>query len=220
MYLKKMDDFSAKDMLNKLKENPGSFIEAIESNSLNVTPEEYNFISDTPWSAAFISYVMKKAGVTFPASQSHIGYLNSIKQYTNWQLLDPNETEIKIGDLVVQNRTDDKTNIKNNQKFSITPYSGASHGDIIIEISGNTAYGIGGNVRDTVYKSSFNIRGGKIVGDFFAIARENNQSRIDSIVKLALAEYTLWSSNSWKEQLLVAKPKLREYYETVGLKLA
>lgn len=31
MYLKKMDDFSAKDMLKKLKENPNSFIAAIES---------------------------------------------------------------------------------------------------------------------------------------------------------------------------------------------
>jgi murein DD-endopeptidase MepM/ murein hydrolase activator NlpD len=35
MYLKKMDDFSAKDMLNKLKENPGSFIEATQGSSLH-----------------------------------------------------------------------------------------------------------------------------------------------------------------------------------------
>ena len=218
MYLKKMDDFTAKDMLNKLKNNPGSFIAAVDSSG-NVTSKTANFISDTPWSAAFISYVMKKSGVAFTPSQSHIGYLNSIKQYSNWQLLDPDETVLQVGDLVVQNRTDDKTNIKNNQKFSITPYNGVSHGDIIVEISGNTAYGIGGNVKDTVYKSSFNLRGGKIVGDFFVIARESRQSDIDNYVRTAITEYTLWNTNAWKELTASAKPKLSEYYSTVGLKL-
>lgn len=212
MYLKKMDDFTAKDMLNKLKDNPGSFIEAIDSSG-NVTSENADFISKTPWSAAFISYVMKKAGVTFGSAASHTQYLNNIKQYSNWKILDPEETQIQVGDLVVQNRDG------NNQKFSNSPYSGFSHGDIIVEISGNIAYGIGGNVSDTVYKSSIDLRGGKLGENFFAIARESRQSDIDNYVRTAITEYTLWNTNAWKELTASAKPKLSEYYSTVGLKL-
>jgi hypothetical protein len=156
---------------------------------------------------------MKKASVTFSSAAAHTQYLNKLKQFSNWEILDPQETQIRVGDLVVQNRAGE------NQNFSSTPYSGFSHGDIIIEISGNTVYGIGGNVNNTVYKSSFNLRGGKIVGDFFAIARNKYQPSINKFVSVAVSEYNIWSSNAWKELTANAKPKLSEYYGAVGLKL-
>lgn len=170
------------------------------------------FISDTPWSAAFISYVMRKAGVNFPSRAAHTQYLNALKTYSNFELLDPDKTKIRVGDLVVFNRQG------NNQTWKRQPWSGFSHGDIIVSVSAKSAEGVGGNVGNTVSKKTFYLDNDIISNkDVFAIARPLQQQ--DSIVNTALGEYNIWKSNNWKELDAVAFPKLSEYYKTVGINL-
>jgi hypothetical protein len=175
------------------------------------------YITDTPWSAAFISYVMLKSDVPFPARAAHTQYLNALKSYSNFVLLDPAVTNVQIGDLVVFNRQG------NTQKWKQSSWSGFSHGDIIVSLSSTQAKAIGGNVGNTVKESTFSITDGKLTsartqGDVFAIARP--LQRASNIVNTAKLEHALWSSNGWKELNGAALPKLSEYYKAANINLA
>ena len=172
-------------------------------------------VTDIPWSAAFISYVMQKAGVDFPSNAAHVGYLNSLKgqgQASNFELLDPAKNKVQVGDLVVFNRDG------NNQTFSSIPYSGNSHGDIIVSVSGISADGIGGNVSDKVSKTVFTLSNGRIINrDVFVIARP--KTKASEIADAAKYEYNLWLSNGWKEYSSAAIPTLSEYYKIVNINI-
>lgn len=175
------------------------------------------YITDTPWSAAFISYVMLKSDVPFPARAAHTQYLNALKDYSNFTLLDPAVTNVQLGDLIVFNRQG------NTQTWKRQPWSGFSHGDIIVSLSSTQAKAIGGNVGNTVKESTFSITDGKLStartqGDVFAIARP--LQRASNIVNTAKLEHALWSSNGWKELSGAALPKLSEYYKAANINLA
>ena len=175
------------------------------------------YITDTPWSAAFISYVMLKSDVPFPARAAHTQYLNALKEYSNFTLLDPAVTNVQLGDLIVFNRQG------NTQTWKRQPWSGFSHGDIIVSLSSTQAKAIGGNVGNTVKESTFSITDGKLStartqGDVFAIARP--LQRASNIVNTAKLEHALWSSNGWKELSGAALPKLSEYYKAANINLA
>ncbi len=175
------------------------------------------YITDTPWSAAFISYVMLKSDVPFPARAAHTQYLNALKSYSNFTLLDPAITNVQLGDLVVFNRQG------NTQKWNQSNWSGFSHGDIIVSLSSTQAKVIGGNVGNTVKESTFSITDGKLSsartqGDVFAIARPLQKA--SNIVNTAKLEHALWSSNGWKELNGAALPKLSEYYKAANINLA
>lgn len=114
------------------------------------------------WSSAFISYLMRKAGAgnDFKYAQSHSQYIaeavknrkeNNSKKFKGYK---PNETDVKVGDLVCYPR-----------QSGISYNSGAgymSHCDLIINIVGNKAVGIGGNVSDSVTKNYYILKDGKI----------------------------------------------------------
>lgn len=176
-----------------------------------IPPNSAQIITDTPWSAGFISTVMKKAGISFPSNPSHTGYLNGLRSASNWTLLDPGVEPLKVGDLLVFNRAG------NNQKFSQQSWYGFSHGDIIVSISGDTAFGIGGNVAQTVFKSTFKLNNGKVLGSQSAFAIARPKEKVSNIVQVAEGEYQLWSSNGWKELTAAAYPTLKEYYKTVNI---
>lgn len=165
-----------------------------------------------PWSAGFISYVMRQAGVSsFPVNSLHTGYAQALRTNPNgFQVLDPSKTSIQVGDLIVANR-------ENNLTFSTKPWSGTSHGDIITSISGNTATGIGGNVSNSVAAKSIGLSNGKLgKSDYFVILRPP-QDKVASIVAKTLEEYNLWKKNNWKETSPEALPYLREYYKIIGI---
>ena len=171
-------------------------------------------IAKIPWSAAFISYTIAKAGVSFPTNSTHTGYSQAVRTQPSygWRALDPKTTSLQLGDVIVQNRAG------NNMTFETRTWSGFSHGDIIVSVNGTTAYGIGGNVADTVYQSKFSLTGNGTLGrpNFFVVLRPPSQS-VASIVSAANAEYTLWRSNGWKEQTLAAYPTIAAYYKKVGI---
>jgi Uncharacterized protein conserved in bacteria (DUF2272) len=108
--------------------------------------------TDEPWSATFISYIMRNAGLgnQFYYSIAHRDYINraiiakqnqdttklfwghKISQYTP-----------KIGDLVCYAR-------QNDLSYENRPEGYASHSDIVIDIVGKELLVIGGNVKDSV----------------------------------------------------------------------
>ena len=177
------------------------------------SPSTAKKISDIPWSAAFISYVMKAANTPFPSSASHTGYAQPLKNgYGGWKALNPAITPLEAGDIIIQNRSGNNLTFNSN-------WSGNSHGDVVIEVTNSTAKGIGGNVSQTVYKSSFNLNKGKLASsDFFAILRPS-KAYVNQILAIANQEYNTWSTNKWKETDPAAYSTISKYYSTVNIKV-
>jgi hypothetical protein len=185
--------------------------------TINLSEASKSTILNTPWSAAFISYVATSAGFSFPNNASHTGYAQSLRSNNNgFEILNPAITKIQVGDIVIQNRG-------NSMTFSTNPWSGNSHGDIITKISGNSAEGIGGNVSNTVYKSSFSLNNGKLPSNFFVILRPFSQFvatvKPQDLVNVALTEYKIWNDNKWKETDDAAYSTISKYYDAVGIQI-
>jgi len=196
-----------------LIETPGKRSDALQISLASITTLSDEFNSKYPWSAGFISYVMKQAGVSnFPYNSYHSEYAQALRSKPNgWQVLDPGKTKIQAGDLVVANRNG------NTLTFTTRTWSGAGHGDIITAVNGNVATGIGGNVGNTVGKKSLALSGGQLgKTDYFVVLRPP-QGDTTSIVNKALPEYDLWHTNKWKETSPDALPYLREYYKIIGI---
>jgi Uncharacterized protein conserved in bacteria (DUF2272) len=108
--------------------------------------------TETPWSAAFISYIMRKAelGDLFLYSNAHRDFINkainakSIND-TNFGFWGHKLTEYKpkIGDLVCYSRQNDVT-------YETRPNGYSSHSDIVIDIKVGEILVIGGNVKNSV----------------------------------------------------------------------
>ena len=117
------------------------------------------FVIDNPWSAAFVSWVMRKAGLPgFRASASHITYVRDAyrqPESSAYQFLDPVHARPSAGDLLCYVR-------HNNRLYGyagLVSVIGAGNGgldmhcEIIVAANpGNdsTAYLIGGNVQQGV----------------------------------------------------------------------
>ena len=176
-------------------------------------------IEAKPWSAAFISYVMKASKTPFSLSASHTIYAQALRGGTGgWKALDPKTTQLQVGDLVLQNRKDEKGN-NNTLTFNSSTWSGSSHGDIITEITIDSANGIGGNVSDTVYKSRFTLRNKILTSSNFFVVLRPPSYYVNTIVSIANQEYAIWSTNKWKETDPVAFSTISKYYDTVGIKI-
>ena len=129
-------------------------------------------ITDAPWSAAFISWVLKQAiartsGLAFPQNKTaHTEYAQEIR--TNraypFDVLNPiipagqsgqgQFIELVDGDIIVFNRADPTTGQWNTLTYTSNSWSGVSHGDIVTgrpsffrSATNNALYtGIGGNL--------------------------------------------------------------------------
>ena len=107
--------------------------------------------NNTPWSAAFISSMVKQAGDnTFPFDASHSNYATRIKngESNNWKAIDPLTTPLRHGDIIVYNTDRSAYQWKNFAENA--PFS--SHGDIVVGISADSKYVqlIGGNLGHSV----------------------------------------------------------------------
>ena len=121
-----------------------------------------NYYINQAWSSAFISYLMKKAGAgdDFKYAISHSQYIaqavknrkednsKKIKAYK------PNEVQVKAGDLVCYPR---QSGVNYDSKAGYM-----SHCDLIVSADENKAIGIGGNVSDSVSKTTYLLKDGKI----------------------------------------------------------
>ena len=209
--------------------------------SKGVTP------SNTPWSAAFISYVHQRAGytnATFPFAQSHTTYAQQIRTsyLSNFEVLDPATNAPQPGDIIVANRQSNK------MRFSNKTWSGYSHGDIVVDVQypATTALTakadvtvIGGNIGQTVSQSVKKISQARITqgtqfvfqwvlsatggsngdGDFFAILRPKSANLKKAVIDKAKEEYNYWKTNKFIETSPGAFDRLAMYWKTVGVQL-
>jgi hypothetical protein len=116
------------------------------------------FLIDNPWSAAFISWVMSRAGVPgFTRSPRHIDYIRAAYQNTGpYRMTDPAQEKPAPGDLLcyLRGRTESLSYAGLVQQLSGgTVANWKSHCEVVIAANmggDHTLYLIGGNVMNTV----------------------------------------------------------------------
>ncbi len=151
-----VDYWRGSGMLGAMSSRAGAGTCAYVTNDSYANPSCRSFLVDTPWSAAFISYVMVQAGVPgFRASPSHVDYVrdawrNPDSPYT---MVDPNSGAPAVGDLLCFVRG----------SAAIDGYGGlqawlsrnpdsmlAMHCDAVVDVSNGVASLVGGNVLQSV----------------------------------------------------------------------
>lgn len=114
-----------------------------------------DFASDrTPWSAAFISYIMLAGDPDFPKSNQHYQYVTSAMKgqngYEAFPLYSGLSIKAEVGDLFCKKRAGSYTN---------------SHCDAIYKVENNTAYLVGGNISNTIFTDEITLVNGSITDD-------------------------------------------------------
>lgn len=115
-----------------------------------------NFVVDTPWSAAFVSWVMRRAGLSdFPASARHVDYVRTAwRQPTRnpYLLVSPHEATPAAGDLLCYVRANKRALGPDGLLEQLDGNGGlAMHCDIVVAaMPGDMAWLVGGNVQQTV----------------------------------------------------------------------
>ena len=180
-------------------------------------PSFEDFVSNTPWSAAFIVYCVTKRGVNFPRSAAHTGYAQAIRNggYP-FTALDPATTKLKRGDIIIKNRS------SNTLKFSSKTWSGYSHGDIVNTVTATQAKIIGGNVGDTVTAGNVALSDSKLInvnkgipGSYFVILRPNNSTDATKIANEAVKQFKLIDKRKETDKSIAVN--LDEYYRSANL---
>ncbi len=108
-----------------------------------------------PWSAVFISYVMREAGAgnAFGYSAAHTGYVAAAKRATrkgdasSFRAFRFDQAALEPGDVVVRDRVNIKTRQCYGSNFENAEKGGHSHGEIVLEVNPQAGYAvtIGGN---------------------------------------------------------------------------
>jgi hypothetical protein len=120
-----------------------------------------------PWSAAFISWVMQGAGVPesqFPRSQAHGVYLASLIEdsaYSGRYFVPRRITDYspEPGDLICAYRGASRPSASSGYASAWSLRGASTHCDLVVEKNGGTLDAIGGNVRNSVSKSSLELDG-------------------------------------------------------------
>lgn len=129
--------------------------------------------SPYPWSAAFISFCFKSAaaGAAFPYDEAHWGYCKAIvskpARYAKLQLMDPKSCTLRTGDLIWAARggagcPSAPSSFDEAMRALRKGSWFCSHADIVVELRDGEVDVIGGNVSDSVTKSTYKIVGRKI----------------------------------------------------------
>ncbi|MDE2406698.1 MAG: DUF2272 domain-containing protein [Xanthomonadaceae bacterium] len=112
------------------------------------------FIIDNPWSAAFISWVMERAGVPgFHDSPSHFDYVRAARKdaASPYRFVAPASSAVQTGDLLCFNRSRRIQGYDGLVRLIDQGGSGLPmHCDIIVAIDAGKVYAIGGNVQQAV----------------------------------------------------------------------
>jgi hypothetical protein len=134
-----------------------------------------------PWSAACISFIVRKAGYTkFKFATAHAVYINEAivarqnnqaRDYWGFRL---NEHKPQIGDLICRKRTSAAINFD----FAATHSEFKSHTDIVVAMEDGKVATVGGNVSNSVSITRYALTAtGHVSADggrVFAILRNNN----------------------------------------------
>jgi hypothetical protein len=139
------------------------------------------------WSAAFISFCFKEAGAgeAFPVDAGHAGYCSRIMRfpelYSGLAILDPASAMIAIGDLVLAARSGDGcTNPPDSHDDAMKLLRKGSffcsHADLVVDVREREFDAVGGNVSNSVTRTTFASRSGKVAdprGVWLAVVRSH-----------------------------------------------
>lgn len=146
-------EFKAWDYGKKMEGDGQELIEKY----VKVTPGISSDGSD-PWSAVFISYLMKKGDADFPNSASHHGYAESalygVKGYELFALDAGLVIRAEVGDILIYPRRSESN-----------PTT-ASHGNVIYRVDKGIAHLIGGNLGKE-YQGTVKVSEIKLSNDYY-----------------------------------------------------
>jgi hypothetical protein len=156
-----------------------SVLEDYWCTGVQMIPSEPDWWTECPWSAVFISWIMRKAGAgnTFAYSQAHTDYvgeakLNRLANNNNpFKAYRINEVAPRIGDLVCKERDNSGVTYDNvDQGFF------ASHCDIVTAVKPGLLHTTGGNVSDSVSLTTVEIDGNGRISEkgYYAVVRVGN----------------------------------------------
>ena len=130
--------------------------QGLRGNAFQAEDAQYPDGSLVAWSAVFISFLMKSAGVpdeVFPGSALHWHYIKAVHDSPSpwgFEALDAACTPAAVGDLICAPREGTAQHVTRFEQLADPASSGGYHCDLVVEV-GPTALGaIGGNVRNTV----------------------------------------------------------------------
>lgn len=148
----------------KIKEHDPRTTDRLEAYWL-ATKNRYSAMRGQPWSAAFISYIMQKAGAgdNFKYATNHSTYIqeairNTTKNEGRVRGYRPENVSIEPGDIICSPRSGSGADYDTTGAYQ-------SHCDICVEVNKRTGIAtmIGGNVSDSVSKTNLPItKEGKI----------------------------------------------------------
>lgn len=120
-----------------------------------------------PWSGAFISFLMKTAGIgpdSFPPSELHWDYIKAIHDApsrSGFEALDAATEAPAVGDLICAPRGRTAERVTSFAQLSTPESRGAYHCDLVVEMADRTLGAIGGNVLDGVTWTSVRLLDGR-----------------------------------------------------------
>jgi len=152
---KKETDKDMSDTLVKYWKNVG----------LNFTPNQMqssSFQNQYPWSASYVTHLIKNSGYNFKGGATHSEYAvkgksdRALKSKNSFWAFKPTEKKkIEIGDILVKNRGG------SNYNYDTIKSGVKSHGDVIVDIKPvngiKTAYYQGGNLSNSVGRGTIKL---------------------------------------------------------------
>tara|TARA_R110002012_G_scaffold77612_3_gene196877 strand:- start:1337 stop:4624 length:3288 start_codon:yes stop_codon:yes gene_type:complete len=190
------------------------------------------WVNEVAWSAAFISWTVENAGVSFPNSSAHTIYSQKIRDgFQGWRVFDPKFTPLQVGDIVVKNRN------KNTLTYNSSIWEGSSHGDIVTTVGGSQVYDpltrtysttspgfnqnfaeiIGGNVGNTVKKKKLSLTDSGLIKNprkYFVVLRNNNPGLGANIAGIAKQEDLFWGGRNELDMNQELRLRLQAYYKS------
>lgn len=130
-------------------------------------PEWNGRTSGRPWSGAFVSWVMGHSGISardFPPAGRHGAYLAALYDHehagnTSFRLHAPNEYAPKEGDLVCAGTAGASWRYADPRMAHRRIDNTASHCDVVTGVRGGFVHAVGGNVKDSVTMSLYQVDG-------------------------------------------------------------
>lgn len=182
-----------------------------------VSDQFEDFVTSTPWSAAFIVYCVTARGISFPRSAAHTGYAQKVRRGGfPFVALDPATTKLERGDIILKNRAG------NIMKYSSRTWTGYSHGDIVNNVSNTTASVIGGNLSNTVKAENISLVDGKLVntnkgtnGSYFVVIRPLQADDARKIANEVSKQFDLIKSRVETDKSIASI--LDSYYKSANL---
>ena len=157
-WLRVRDYWRGSGLLGQVLQRPGA-IDCMHAGEGGPAPACRSFVVDTPWSAAFVSWVMRRAALPgFGGSASHVDYVRTAyrdPEGSAYRIADPHAARPEVGDMLCYVRVPGRSYGFGGLATLLGSEDGGlgMHCDIVVSAGGQgdrTARLVGGNVLDGV----------------------------------------------------------------------